>query len=293
MPSAPRYPRLSQPARAVITQRWSRQLLHILAIKVKVIGTPPGVYPAHTLVVANHVSWLDIFALNSVTVSRFVAKKELRDWPVAGYLVKNAGTLFIDRANRRDASRVNQQLAQALQDGGCMAVFPEATTSDGRAMLPFKASLFEAARLAGATVQPVAIRFNHPRRAVLRCSRLRRRHHLLAKPAPDPAYPRHGGGAALHRRHPAGDNGRTNPLCAIGNRPHPHSRRRLGLPEQACHPAGRGYWGFPQCGNTQFCTLPCQCMIDPRDSRCCLQRRHNTREVDMSVSRFTKPCISR
>lgn len=157
-----RYPRLSQPARAVITQRWSRQLLRILAIKVKVSGTPPGVYPAHTLVVANHVSWLDIFALNSVTVSRFVAKKELRDWPVAGFLVKNAGTLFIDRANRRDASRVNQQLAQALQDGGCMAVFPEATTSDGRGMLPFKASLFEAARLAGATVQPVAIRFTTP-----------------------------------------------------------------------------------------------------------------------------------
>ena len=81
---ATRYPRLSQPARAVITQRWSRQLLHILAIKVRVHGTPPAVYPANTLVVANHVSWLDIFALNSVTVSRFVAKKELRDWPLAG-----------------------------------------------------------------------------------------------------------------------------------------------------------------------------------------------------------------
>ena len=156
------YPRLAQAERAVITQRWSRQLLHILAIKVKVSGNPPGVYPPNTLVVANHVSWLDIFALNSVTVSRFVAKKELRDWPVAGFLVKNAGTLFIDRANRRDASRVNQQLAQALHDGGCMAVFPEATTSDGRGLLPFKASLFEAARLAEANVQPVAIRFTTP-----------------------------------------------------------------------------------------------------------------------------------
>jgi 1-acyl-sn-glycerol-3-phosphate acyltransferase len=156
------YPRLAQAERAVITQRWSRQLLHILAIKVKVSGSPPGVYPANTLVVANHVSWLDIFALNSVTVSRFVAKKELRDWPLAGYLVKNAGTLFIDRANRRDASRVNEQLARALQEGGCMAVFPEATTSDGRGLLPFKASLFEAARLAHATIQPVAIRFTTP-----------------------------------------------------------------------------------------------------------------------------------
>ena len=104
----------------------------------------------------------ELCQINAYRKARFVAKKELRDWPVAGFLVKNAGTLFIDRANRRDASRVNQQLATALQAGGCMAVFPEATTSDGRGLLPFKASLFEAARLAGATVQPVAIRFTTP-----------------------------------------------------------------------------------------------------------------------------------
>lgn len=156
------YPRLSQPEKAVITQRWSRQLLHILAIKVKVVGEPGLIYPPNTLIVANHISWLDIFALNSVTVSRFVAKKELRDWPLAGFLVKSAGTLFIDRSNRRDASRVNEQLAEALKDGGCMAVFPEATTSNGRQLLPFKASLFESARLAAATVQPVAIRYLTP-----------------------------------------------------------------------------------------------------------------------------------
>ncbi|SCK09647.1 1-acyl-sn-glycerol-3-phosphate acyltransferase [Vogesella sp. LIG4] len=156
------YPRLSQPEKAVITQRWSQQLLHILAIKVKVTGQAPGVYPPHTLVVANHVSWLDIFALNSVTVSRFVAKKELRDWPLAGFLIKSAGTLFIDRSKRRDTSQVNKQLAAALHNGDCMAVFPEATTSDGTGLLPFKSSLFEAARLAGATVQPVAIRYVSP-----------------------------------------------------------------------------------------------------------------------------------
>ena len=156
------YPRLSQPEKAVITQRWSQRLLHLLAIKVKVNGAAPGIYPPHTLVVANHVSWLDICALNSVTVSRFVAKKELRDWPVAGFLVKSAGTLFIDRSNRRDTSLVNKQLAAALDNGDCMAVFPEATTSDGTGLLPFKSSLFEAARLAGATVQPVAIRYVSP-----------------------------------------------------------------------------------------------------------------------------------
>ena len=156
------YPRLSQPAKAVFTQRWSHQLLHILAIKVKISGQILPIYPPNTLIVANHVSWLDIFVLNSATVSRFVAKKELRHWPLAGFLIKNVGTLFIDRSNRRDASRVNQQMADALAQGDCIAVFPESTTSDGTGLLPFKSSLFEAARLARASVQPVSIRFTTP-----------------------------------------------------------------------------------------------------------------------------------
>ncbi|HJV06245.1 MAG TPA: lysophospholipid acyltransferase family protein [Chromobacteriaceae bacterium] len=159
---ATRYKRLAQPERAVVTRRWSAQLLKILGISLKVNGLNPGFYPPNTLLVANHVSWLDIFVLNSVTVSRFVAKREIRDWPVIGWLVQVGGTLFIDRSNRRDACRVNQQLAEALAKGGCMAVFPEATTSDGRGLLPFKSSLFEAALLAKGTVQPVALRYQLP-----------------------------------------------------------------------------------------------------------------------------------
>lgn len=155
-----RYHRLSLAGRAVITQRWSCHLMKILGMEVRIVGTPPSdVFPPNTLLVANHVSWLDIFALNSVTVSRFVAKKEIRDWPVVGWLAKNAGTIFIDRSNRRDASRVNTQLARALESGGCMAVFPEGTTSDGSGLLPFKASLFESVRLSRGMVQPVAIRY--------------------------------------------------------------------------------------------------------------------------------------
>ncbi|KZE33584.1 lyso-ornithine lipid acyltransferase [Crenobacter luteus] len=156
---AGRFRHMAHAERAVVNQRWSRGLLRILGVQLHVRGVAPGVFPPNTLLVANHVSWLDIFALNSVTVSRFVAKREILKWPVAGWLVKSAGTLFIDRSNRRDASRVNQQLARALENGGCMAVFPEATTSDGSGLLPFKASLFESAMLSRATVQPVTLRY--------------------------------------------------------------------------------------------------------------------------------------
>ncbi|MDN0076623.1 lysophospholipid acyltransferase family protein [Crenobacter sp. SG2303] len=154
-----RYPRLSHAARAAINQRWSAQLIRILGMKVRVLGKAPGLLAHNTLLVANHVSWLDIFALNSVTVSHFVAKRELRRWPVIGWMIKNAGTVFIDRTSRRDASRVNEQLAHSLSQGSCMAVFPEGTTTDGTDLLPFKASLFESARMAGSHVQPVALRY--------------------------------------------------------------------------------------------------------------------------------------
>lgn len=159
---ATRFPRLAYAERAVVTQRWSRKLLQILGITVEVGGDSPGFYPSNTLLVANHVSWLDIFVLNSSTVSRFVAKQEIRRWPVAGWLVTSAGTVFIDRNSRRDASRVNQHLARALENGGCMAVFPEATTSDGSVLLPFKPSLFESVRQSRGTVQPVSLSYRTP-----------------------------------------------------------------------------------------------------------------------------------
>ncbi|UTH76532.1 1-acyl-sn-glycerol-3-phosphate acyltransferase [Chromobacterium sp. IIBBL 290-4] len=159
---ATRYSRLAQAERAVVTRRWAQQAMRILGVEIKLGGVNPGFYPPNTLLVANHVSWLDIIVLNSCTVSRFVAKREIRGWPVIGWLAHVAGTLFIDRSSRRDASRVNQILADALKSGGCMAVFPEGTTSDGQGLLPFKASLFEAALLADGTVQPVSLRYQLP-----------------------------------------------------------------------------------------------------------------------------------
>lgn len=155
-----RFQRLPAAQRHAVQRAWSEKLLRTLNIHLRVHGQPPAaLYPANTLLVANHVSWLDIFALNSVTLTRFVAKSEIRRWPLIGTLVTRAGTLYIDRGNRRDAARINQHMAKAMQDGDCIGLFPEGTTSDGRSLLPFKASLFDAAARAGATVQPVTLRF--------------------------------------------------------------------------------------------------------------------------------------
>ncbi|WP_189531679.1 lysophospholipid acyltransferase family protein [Paludibacterium paludis] len=154
-----RYRKLDRTAQVRLARRWSLRMLKVLGIEVVMRGEWPGEYPANTLMVANHISWLDIFALSSQTMTRFIAKMEIRHWPVVGWLVHAGGTLFIDRTNRRDASRVNQIMADALQSGDCMAVFPESTTSEGNVLLPFKSSLFESAILAGSRVQPVTLRY--------------------------------------------------------------------------------------------------------------------------------------
>ena len=154
-----RFGYLATEDKARIVQQWSAHLLVIFDIQVRIFGQPPSLLAPNTLIVSNHVSWLDIFALSHVTYARFVAKDEIRRWPVFGMLVARAGTLFIKRERRRDAARINEMLAQALQDGCCIAIFPEGTTSSGAHLLPFKASLFEAAIRAQAGVQPVGLRY--------------------------------------------------------------------------------------------------------------------------------------
>ena len=136
---------------------WSRRLLGILGIALEAQGTPRG---GATLVVSNHVSWLDILAINAVHPCRFVAKADVRHWPVIGWLVACGGTLFIERERKRDALRVVHQVADALRQGQTIAVFPEGTTSDGHGLLPFHANLLQAAISTGAPVQPVALRFS-------------------------------------------------------------------------------------------------------------------------------------
>jgi 1-acyl-sn-glycerol-3-phosphate acyltransferase len=135
---------------------WSAKLLRLLGIALESRGTPHG---GATLVVANHISWLDILAINAVHPARFVSKADVRAWPLIGWLVACGGTLFIERERKRDALRVVHQVADALKAGQTIAVFPEGTTSLGDGLLPFHANLLQAAISTETPVQPVALRF--------------------------------------------------------------------------------------------------------------------------------------
>lgn len=111
------------------------------------------------MLVANHVSWLDIASINAVLPVRFIAKSEIRQWPLVGWLAECTGTLFIRRARRRDTAVINTQARDALLAGDVVAVFPEGGASDGSSLHKFHSSLLEPAIAVGAGVQPVAIRY--------------------------------------------------------------------------------------------------------------------------------------
>lgn len=152
-----RFPRLSQEQREIRVQVWSREMLARLGIRLMVKGAPATQGPM--LLVANHISWLDITSLHAARYCRFVSKADVKGWPLIGVLASGVGTLFIERESRRDAMRVVHRMADSLRAGDVVAVFPEGTTSDGVSLLPFHANLLQAAITAAAPVQPVALQF--------------------------------------------------------------------------------------------------------------------------------------
>lgn len=137
-------------------------MLHCFNITLTTSGALPDKNTHRALFVGNHISWVDIHAINSVLPVRFVAKMEVKDWPVFGYLVRKSGTIFINRGRQRDAARVIQVASDALTQGDNLCVFPEGTTTEGLGVLPFKSSLIQAAIDTHATVIPVAIRYPLP-----------------------------------------------------------------------------------------------------------------------------------
>jgi 1-acyl-sn-glycerol-3-phosphate acyltransferase len=149
------FPWLAAPQREARVRRWSRQLLGICGVTVEL--APGAAALEHAMIVANHVSWLDIFVINSLLPCRFVAKAEIRAWPVLGWLAAQAGTVFIARGNRRDLRHIFKGLVASLQAGQRVAFFPEGTTAAQGQLLPFHANLFEAAIDAHVLVQPYAL----------------------------------------------------------------------------------------------------------------------------------------
>jgi lyso-ornithine lipid O-acyltransferase len=127
--------------RARWLHRICRRVLRVFAVQSTVLAA----VPARGLLVANHLSYLDIVLLGALTPCVFVAKSEVKGWPVFGWFARMAGTVFVNRNNRRDAARVNEAIRSALRSGALVVLFPEGTSSDGSMVLPFKSSLLEAA----------------------------------------------------------------------------------------------------------------------------------------------------
>lgn len=152
-----RFPQLSAEQREMRVQAWALQFLALWDIHLQVRGQPVTQGPA--LIVANHISWLDISVIHAARHCRFVSKSDIRDWPLLGMLATGAGTLYIERASRKDALRMVKDMADAMKDGDVVAVFPEGTTSDGRDLLPFHANLIQSAIQADAPVQPMSLQF--------------------------------------------------------------------------------------------------------------------------------------
>lgn len=148
------YPWISPARRLRLKRRWSRRLLAALGIELRASGAS-----AEGLLVANHVSFLDIFAINAVAPAAFVAKDDVRGWPLIGWLATRTDTIFLERGSRAAAQHARARLVEHLGTGERAAVFPEGTTTTGDHVLPFHGALFQAAIDAGAPVTPLALRY--------------------------------------------------------------------------------------------------------------------------------------
>ncbi len=141
-------------AKRKIIKTWARSFINMIGMRFSVEG---DVYKSHCLIVANHISFVDIFALNAMKPGRFIAKSEIAGWPVFGRIAKGVDTLFIQRKNRRSIISVNEQISAALMQHQTIMLFPEGKTSEGVSLLPLKPNLIEPAILSGTPVLPVAI----------------------------------------------------------------------------------------------------------------------------------------
>jgi 1-acyl-sn-glycerol-3-phosphate acyltransferase len=154
------FPWLSERHRLALKKRWSRQLLVMLGVRLKFQGAlqsnatlPSG------LIVANHISFLDIFVVNAIAPTAFVSKDDVRNWPLIGWLCTHTDTLFLERGSRSAAQRARENLVTHLRRGKRVALFPEGTTTSGDTVLPFHSALLQSAIDAGTAVTPIVLRY--------------------------------------------------------------------------------------------------------------------------------------
>ena len=159
--------RRRHPLRRRLPQFWHRVVTRAIGLKLHVHGKPAHPGGAGVLMIANHVSWLDIPALGAATPVSFIAKEEVSGWPGVSLLARLQETVFIDRQRRGTSREQVERIRARLAEGDAIVLFPEGTTSDGNFLLPFKSSLFGAVGAAGGEagapvlIQPVAIAYTH------------------------------------------------------------------------------------------------------------------------------------
>jgi len=153
-----RIPGLQRRARVAWMSHIARRIVRLLGLRLTVRGH----IPHSGLIIANHLSYLDIIVMNAVTRCLFVSKAEIADWPIFGRCGRWAGLVYVDRKRRSDVAEVALQMRERLEDAVPLVLFPEGTTSSGDAVLPFKPSLFAAVIESGVPVTPCAIDYALP-----------------------------------------------------------------------------------------------------------------------------------
>jgi 1-acyl-sn-glycerol-3-phosphate acyltransferase len=154
------FPYLQPFERDAIIESWCREVLDVLSIRLNLRGEWPPEKVSSVLFVANHVSWIDILIINACRRVTFVAKAEVRQWPLVGWMAARTGTIFLKRTSPHELARVTKSVTDSLRRGDCIALFPEGTTSDGSSLQAFHSRLFESAIAAEALIWPVGISYH-------------------------------------------------------------------------------------------------------------------------------------
>ena len=162
-------PRLDRASQSLAIQKWSADTLKLLGISVEVIGNIDGsTSNASRLLVANHISWLDPLVIQTLQHSIFVAKQEVRRWPVVGHIAKGCDVVFVNRGSPSSARKMVQSMTDALQRNMCIAGFPEGTSTEGYQVGLFHSNLFEVAVTNACEVIAISLRYKDPKTQAMR-----------------------------------------------------------------------------------------------------------------------------
>jgi 1-acyl-sn-glycerol-3-phosphate acyltransferase len=162
------FPRASREQKLAHIQAWSTHVLKAIGVRLNVTPSSAQIGSNNIqLWVANHVSWLDVLVIQALQPCVFVAKSEVRHWPLVGHMAQACGVVFVDRSSSSSARKMVDDVASALHHGYCVAGFPEGTSSEGHDVSLFHANLFEAAIDRGVEVVPLALRYTDARTGLL------------------------------------------------------------------------------------------------------------------------------